>query len=636
LGHGTGASDRLPLALDRIAHRGPDGQGLFRDANVSLGHRRLAIIDLSEGGHQPMLDPASGMIITFNGEIYNYLEVRRELQALGVQFRSDSDTEVLLKAWIQWREDAFRRLNGMWAFAIWDPRRRELVLARDRFGVKPLYWAVVGGDLLFASEPKALLAMAPSLAEPDPQAIYNLIVESRAFEGSRSYLKHVKCLEPASFAIVRPDDPMPVARSFWHYPEPEGEPLSSASSHEDFEALFEDAVRLRLRSDVPVGLTLSGGLDSSAVLAATARLGSPLQALTSVYSESERGEESWAALAAETVGARLHRVAAASDNWAETLEQVVWHMDGPGYTPAVFPLWAIMKWSRANGIPVLLEGQGADELLAGYPQYVARHLLEQVASALRGRGSAADVSATFQGLVKVTPPAWALRWLARMTMAPLADRFGPKRRKLELVGPMTGDCSVQPLPDISTAHDPVRRDLLLDHGTRVLPALLQYGDAISMAHGIETRLPFMDYRLVEWVFRARPPLIVDGRTKEPVRNYLSQRGMQQIAERPDKQGYPTPTRSWLQSGTGNAMLADMLDNGAAPIWSYIDRPAATRMARRGIDGDDIDLYHFYKLLTCHLWLRQLGGQSLPPLTATMPPASSGSGDKAPQLMRRAG
>lgn len=600
---------RVQAALNAISHRGPDGEGIFEDDTVILGHRRLAIIDLTSGGHQPMVDPQSGAVISFNGEIYNFVEVRRDLEAEGVTFRSNSDTEVLLQAWLHWREDAFRRLNGMWAFAIWDPRRQELLLARDRFGVKPLYWAISDGALLFGSEPKALLAMAPALAEANPQAIYNLIVDSRSQDGSSTYLKHVQSLPPASYAIVKRDCLEPVAKRYWDYPQPAFSPRSPKESLTEFSDIFEDAVRLRLRSDVPVGLTLSGGLDSSAILAATAVFGTPLQALTSVYSATERGEESWAEIAAQSAGANLQSVTADSGNWAETLEQIVWHMDGPGYTPAVFPLWAIMKHARQEGIPVLLEGQGADELLAGYPQYVARLLLSQMGELVGGKSSVRDVADTFNGLMRVTPPIWAVRWLARMGLAPLADRFGPRRKKLELVTPIADICTAAAMPDVVNGHDAVRTELLRDHQTRILPALLQYGDAVSMAHGIEARLPFMDYRLVEWVFRSQPPLIVQGRTKEPVRRYLNSRGMSRIAARADKQGYPTPTRSWLSSEAGRNLISDMLGNASAPIWNYIDRGAATRLAEAGIAGNDISLYHFYKLVSCHIWLNQLSGHA---------------------------
>ncbi len=606
---------RFQGALDSIAHRGPDGEGVYASDDILFGHRRLAIIDLGPGGHQPMVDAATGTVLTYNGEIYNYREIRAELEALGVAFETRSDTEVLLRAFLQWGNDMFPRLNGMWAFAIWEPRHQRLTLSRDRFGVKPLYWHATGGTLLFASEAKALIALDPRLAVANPRAVYDLIVHSRSHAGDSSYYRDIAVLPPASVATFNIGDPAPAIARFWDYPEPIGDAGDDAT--EAFAAIFDDAVALRMRSDVPVGLTLSGGLDSSAVLAAAqARSSTPIHCFTSVYDTTQRGEEKWARIAADACAAALESVPAGAGDWLGTLQAIVHHMDGPGFSPAVFPLWAIMARARATGVIVLLEGQGADELLAGYPQHGAAELAARAAGVLRGRTSPLNVRNTYRGLAATFGAKMLLLWTARQQAPTLFDRAGPRRAREQLflrVAAAAGESAgVAPPP----GYGALARALHRDHADAVLPALLHYGDAISMAHGIEGRLPFMDYRLVEWVFRARPRLIDGaGRTKAPVRRYLAKHGMKVIADRADKQGYPTMVAQWLNTGAGKVYIDDLMASPGAAIWSMLDRAAVRPLVARARGGDATPVYHLYKIVATQIWLEQL---ARPPAAATAP------------------
>lgn len=578
---------RAKAALDLIAHRGPDGEGRYDAPDIHLGHRRLAIIDLSAAADQPMTDPATGATLIFNGEIYNYREVRDELKALGVAFLTASDTEVLLRAWLQWGAAMFPRLNGMWAFALWDPRDSSLVLARDRFGVKPLHYALVDGRLLFASEPKAILALEPSLAEPNAEELRDFFAISRMHAGDRGFHKAIHNLPAATFARVNPAAPRVRPEIYWSYPEAD----PSARSDEDpdaFAALFESAVWLRMRSDVPVGLTLSGGLDSSAVLAAA---GGRLQCFTSIYTAALRGEEAWAAKAAAIAEAPLTAVEAHLDDWSDALGQAIDHMESPSYSPAILPLWMIMRTARRSGVPVLLEGQGADEILGGYASYAPGAIFEAVRRGENPLAMTRRMAQTFTWK-------WLSLWLLR---AALPGPFSVWRRA------RGGQSLLQPG---LKASQPEQRShelfaqLKEDHAGWVLPALLHYGDAISMAHGVESRLPFMDYRLVEWVFRRRPNLFENGETKSPVRRFLRAHGYGIIADRRDKQGYPTPLSHWLRAA-GGARFEEALLDRAAPIWEYV-RPEAARSAfTRGLNGDAGALFQVFKVMTAHIWLEQL-------------------------------
>jgi asparagine synthase (glutamine-hydrolysing) len=592
---------RFALALDILQHRGPDGEGTFAAESIILGHRRLAIIGLGPAGDQPMIDPQSGVALVFNGEIYNYIELRAELARQGVHFTTSTDSEVLLKAWLHWGPEALPKLNGMWAFALWDPRSDELFLCRDRVGVKPLYYAERGNSLCFASEPKALFRLDPTLAEPNAAAIRDLFATSRSHAGASTFFVDVKALPPGHFARVGPDSKLTLKR-FWQIPDPSG-PAHADADSDTFATLFDSAVGIRLRSDVPVGLTLSGGLDSSVILASASHDADvPLRCFTSVYSDTLRGEEAWAQRAAALANANLQSVNASIADWHDTLEKIVWHMDSPGYSPAVFPLWRIMEQARADGVTVLVEGQGADELLAGYPQYMPY----AIAAALRdlGSGGGGRLVPLARGSIGTFGVKWSSLWLLRHTFPSAYKRWSETRGARSVFQPDW-------LASIESAADPVvdKREplfarLAADFSQDILPALLHYGDAISMAHGIESRQPFLDYRLIEWVFRTQPALLEGGQSKRPVRDYLRRVGFGVIAERPDKQGYPTPLIDWLRV-EGKARIEALLADDSNKLWEILNSGVVGKRLDQALAGNYGALNQLYKIMTIDIWLRQL-------------------------------
>lgn len=268
----TDGRARFARALDTLRHRGPDDSDIYAAEGVLLGHRRLSIIDLSSAGRQPMEDFELGNVITFNGEIYNYLELRAELEARGHVFRTATDTEVLLHAFRAWGARALNRLNGMWAFAIWQPATRTLFMARDRFGVKPFYYALTREGLVFASEPKALLELSPELRRADDETVFRFLSEGELHAGEDTFYQAVKSLPAGCYAEFGPDGGTPKISRYWDYPAPASVVQDPEDAAREFAWLLDDAVRLRTRSDVKVGLTLSGGLDSTAILASAQRL----------------------------------------------------------------------------------------------------------------------------------------------------------------------------------------------------------------------------------------------------------------------------------------------------------------------------------------------------------------------------
>jgi len=590
-------------ALRVIAHRGPDDEGIWTDGIAWLGNRRLSIIDLTSGGHQPMIHEPSGVVITYNGEIYNYVELRSELQAAGHVFKTASDTEVLLAAYLNWGEACLSRLNGMWSFLIWNPRKRTAFFARDCLGIKPLYFALAGARLSVASEPKALLALHPELRRVDEGTLYDFLAEGRLYTGKGSFYAGVQVLEPGQCGSFDQDASSLVIRKYWTAPASSPYPQDFREAVRTFGDLLADAVRLRMRSDVPVGFSLSGGLDSSAVLQAAviATTATRLRAFTSVYAVPTAhevvDERRWATLVARRYDrVDLEQVPASAGDWLMVLKRIVWHMDGPGYSPAVFPLWRIMEHARASGIPVLLEGQGADELLGGYTQYAAVALWD-----LLSRRQLSTFAKDFGSYARTFSVQMLALWLARERLGFAVRTY---RRRVGALGTLDPDFvrrSGTGLPPerARTVNGRLQADLTRD----ILPGLLHYGDAISMAHSIETRLPFLDYRLVEFVSSLPGEMKVGGGdTKRILREHLRSVDLAIVADRRSKQGYPTPADTWLGDKRG-AALKDLLLSPGAEIRAYCRPKQLERLIDYHASGRGGAGNHLYRLLTTELWLR---------------------------------
>jgi asparagine synthase (glutamine-hydrolysing) len=595
-------------------HRGPDDGGSFEAPGVWLGHRRLAIIDLSDGGHQPLEDEATGVVLVYNGELFNYLELRRELEGRGHHFRSRSDTEVLLRAYLEWGRECVTRLNGMWAFVIWDPRAGRAFFSRDRFGIKPLFMANVPGGLALASEAKALLELEPSLRRPDVGAIAELLAQRRVCGDGRSFYEGISAVPAAHNGTFAPGDRAPALARYWDFP-PTDASVSWEEAQERFAVLFETSVALRLRSDVPLAITLSGGLDSTAVLHASATaLGADarMTAYTAVYEDTgpdgrpidEREAASRAV--APYPQARLREMPAGSPDLLDVLRRIVWHMDGPGFSPAVFPLWEIMAGVRRDGVKVVLEGQGADELLGGYSTHLAAVLLDLVGQAVHERRPAALAAAVRSaGAVRgAFSPLRVLGDMADEVFAPAA-RWDQRRRTLrDVLDPALLPVWPGAEAVANGAGDRLRRRLLADFRADLLPGFLHYGDAVSMAHSVESRLPFLDHRLVELCF-ALPAAhkLRDGTTKAILRAYLDRAGQSEVARTRRKRGFPTPASQWL-ARDGGAVLREVLLAPGAAVAPYVRRDELARAIERHAGGMLAAGDALFGLLSTELWLRE--------------------------------
>jgi asparagine synthase (glutamine-hydrolysing) len=580
----------LEAMTQALAHRGPDGEGYVLLAPggrekavpvtgrlsdsvasrahryaVGLGHRRLAIIDPSPLGHQPMASEDGDAWITYNGEIYNYRELRAELIRKGRRFRSGSDTEVILQAYGEWGDECLSRLNGMFAFALWDGRRDRLFCARDRFGIKPFYYRLDGDRVLFASEIKALLQDASYRPAPDDRAVYDYLVDARQDHTEGTFFKGIRQLQPGH-VLVAQDGGLTVA-PWWEFSRCLGGrhasvPQSDGEAAAEFREWFEDAVRLHLRSDVPVGSCLSGGLDSSSIVCmAHALLASPpadrqagsagggLQTFSSCFEEAAFDERPYLRAVVERVGANSHEVFPDGRALFDDLPRVLWHQEEPFAGMSILAQWAVMRAAGGAGVKVVLDGQGADELCLGYPGHFGSRLADLVRS---GRWTAAGrewagwrrVQGGLQptataGFVRGLVPEGAARWLRARVQGHeswLAPDFSSACRDR---GTRTGRRHSNGLTAVE-AH--MARSVVQD-----LPALLHYEDRNSMAFSVEARLPFLDHRLVEWLARLPPEhKIRNGMTKIVMRDAMAGLLPEIVRQRTDKMGFVVPQDQWLR------------------------------------------------------------------------------------------
>jgi len=640
VGRSPEALGPLPAMTAALRHRGPDDEGyLFADsrsgtasayagadtlpvlglprlpdappagADLALGHRRLSIIDLGPGGHGPMRSPDGTLWVTYNGEIFNYRELRDELRALGHAFHTASDTEVLLAAYREWGEDSLSRFNGMWAFALYDAAARRLFCARDRFGVKPFHYHAGDGLFAFASEIKALLVHPAVRASPHEPTLRAFFVQGALHEGAETFYDGILSLPGGHHLAVDLRTGAHEVRRWYDLPAPS--PVSADPAA--FREIVTDAVRLRLRSDVDVGTCLSGGLDSSSIVALTARLrdrdgGGRHRSFSVLYPDDEGLDESAhvCAVVAAT-GVEGIRATPTSADLLADLPALVRHQDEPFPSAGVYSQWRVMALAREAGVPVLLDGQGADEVLAGYHYHYGPHL----ASVAAERGLAAAL-AEARRAHEVTRRPWSfflglLAYHAVPLPAGLRARAVARQATQGRVPPhlLAPDWSAEGRARTAERHRPrtrLRAELRAGILTTSLPPLLRYEDRNSMAFSVEARTPFLDYRLVERA-QALPSadLIRGGWTKAILREAMRGIVPESVLWRRDKLGFATPEVRWLREIAPQvrewlgreSRLAPRLDASAFGTW---------------LAGSDAELARrpgLWRLLSAELWLRHV-------------------------------
>jgi asparagine synthase (glutamine-hydrolysing) len=581
--------DAVESMLECIAHRGPDGRGVFSANGICLGHLRLAIIDLSDAGAQPFAQ--DGMQLVHNGEIYNYLELREDLRARGHRFRSETDTEVVLAAYREWGERCVERFNGMWAFAIWDEARRTLFASRDRFGVKPFYYRLDGARFAFASEPWPLRGGGANL-----RAVRDYLHQGHLDQGDETFFQGVVRLPPAHSLTFGPHG-LKLHRYWTLEPgDPPAEPVDAVRE------TFLDAVRLQLRSDVPVGTCLSGGIDSSSIAVGVWQHGHEHQrTVTAYFEDAGFDERPYAQAVIDRTGAQAHWVSFGAEDLVESLPAIVQAQGEPFGSTSICAGWYVMREARRAGLTVMLDGQGGDEILAGYRAFFGYRL-----SDLLRRGRLAEATAELRAFAAVNGPRWAAvalvaphvperaRLAVRARLRGSATLAGPELRSAAPPEPVNG--SVFP--------DRLRRRLQLVLTHRGLPELLRYEDRNSMAHSLEARVPFLDHRLVELAFSLDgSELVRRGETKSVLRRALADLLPPQVRERRDKLGFVTPEGRFLRGALGD-LAADVFASQSFRERGFVDAAASRRRLGAHRSGELRAGMELWRALNLELWARR--------------------------------
>lgn len=586
----------LAAMTERLHHRGPDDGGIWSGAaggvQVALGNRRLSILDLSPRGHMPMPSPDGRWRITYNGEVYNFKEIRGELESLGYAFRSETDTEVILHAYAAWGPQCLKRFNGMFAFAIWDEQEQSLFIARDRLGVKPLYFAEWGKHFAFASEIKSLLANPSLPRELDLDAL-DLYLTFRVIPQPYTIFKAIRKLAPGHYLIWKQG--RIEQRAYWDvfgHANGDGAAHANGSSraHRSMPAfkaelheLMEDAVRLRLRSDVPLGVLLSGGIDSSVVASLMARLSSTrIKTFTLGFLEAKGAlhgydESATARRTAEYLGSEHHELLATSDLVRDNIPAALDHCDEPFATSSVIPTFLISRLARAD-VTVALSGDGPDEIFAGYRAYlleplagiytrVPRFLRRELVEPVLMRLPSSDASTLKRNIRRTqrfvrsldgSPAARFFHLTNKFYDVPASEIYNPAFRvlSLDLAEEMYRNCYQQARLD----GDRINPMLYIDSKIKLADHILTKVDMMSMKVGLEVRAPFLDYRMVELAFRIPGKMKINWfRKKHLLRETFKHLLPKHLLALP-KTGFEIPVSEWLK----HELREMFLDTIAAP------------------------------------------------------------------------
>jgi len=587
--------DRCPInlqlfqsALDKLRHRGPDDEGYLlvniqanhvfpcggKDTDLGLnlpaveghfgkifdlvlGFRRLSILDLSPAGHQPMGNEDGSIWIVHNGEIYNYVEIRKELERIGHRFITQTDTEVILHAYEEWGIECLRRFNGMWAFAIIDLKAKRLFCSRDRAGVKPFYYLDDGKKFCFASEIKALLLMDGFSIEPNDPILADYLFSGMVDHTAETFFKNIYQLRPGDYLLF--EDNKLTIRSYWDIEAKEVRYPREDDYSERFYDLLQDSVRLRLRSDVPIGSCLSGGIDSSTIVCLANKLmfdgqhidprlvGERQKTFSSCFEDTAYDERNFIEKVIAKTGAEKNYVFPEPKTLFGELTRLIWHQDEPFSSMTVYAHWNVMRLAQERVVKVLLNGQGADELLAGYmpsfyfmmkgvlKEFDFSRFIKEMVGLVKYHGN--ELKQFIPGMLIAIAPMWAKPSVREFIKKDIGwSTEGLRKRYLRNT------------PETQKFTEDLNNYLYQVYRYAILPGLLHYEDRNSMAFSIETRLPFLDYRLVEYAFAL--PLdqkIKGGVTKVVLRNAMKNILPEEVRNRKDKMGFVTPEGIWFRT-----------------------------------------------------------------------------------------
>ena len=599
----------LEAMTGTMVHRGPDDEGYYINGPLGLGFRRLSIIDLG-GGHQPMSDREESVWVVFNGEIYNFQEVRSELERYGHVFRTNSDTEVIVHGYKQWGDEVLNRLNGMFGLAIWDERRRRLVLARDPFGIKPLYYRIDGDRLYFGSEMRPVRATMTGGGEIDPTSL-NLFLRYRYTPSPYTIIKEIRKLAPGTKLTVQ-NGSHEVSRWYRFKPSPFAPPKSPGEAREELLALYKRAVKRQLISDVPVGLLLSGGIDSGLLLALMNLNGQAWPTYTvgygSTYADDELAD---ATETARILGSKHTAVTITRPIFEEALPKIVAALEEPVAASSIVPMYFVCGRARED-VKVALVGQGPDELFGGY----RRHLGVRYDSVWAGVPSwiRGGISSAIDALPRNETLKRGVQSLA------IPDRMGRYQHVLSLLpgsqvdglfqygllDARAGDTILEcwaGMTDLMSSTDELGGLQFLEMRSTLPDELLLYADKLSMAHGLELRVPYVDKEIVEYVERLPANLKVRNGSGKWLHKQVCRSFLPESIIKRRKRGFAcTVVDEWFRSALDNKMVETLLESGSR-ISQYLQASAVRKLFDEHASGRHDNHKVLFSLIVLEQWMR---------------------------------
>ncbi len=601
--------------MQKLAHRGPDCHGTYSDEQISLGHQRLSILDLSDLGRQPMSFQDESLWLSFNGEIYNFLELRHILKNRGYNFRSHTDTEVILAAYAEFGIECLQQFNGMFAFALWDGNKRELILARDRLGIKPLYYYYERGKLAFASELKALLEIPSVSRELNYQALYDYI-GYEFIPAPNTIFRNIYKLSPGHYLRFRAGK-LELTR-YWNL-QFETESQSHSYYEDKLEELLEDSVRKRLIADVPVGVFLSGGLDSSSIATMMVRCGkNSLQTFALGYEDRSFSELDYAKTMAQELKTE-HRELIIQPITPELLEKAVWHLDEPMTDLSAIPFYLICQHARKH-VKVCLSGEGGDELLAGYDRFLAskaHSYYKFLPSFIRSK----VVAPLIEALPDRPQKKGAINLLKRFIQGGLLPEIGghmrwqyfgiPEREEQLFVSEILSEVDRDPFAPVKrilancnsscNSSDRLAREIYVDLNLTMVDSLIMKADKMSMAHGLEVRVPFLDHHLVEFCATIPSHLKLQGITTKAVFRSAMKGVLPEKIRTRGKQGYSLPIKSWLREDLKDYMTEVL--NSSPLIATAFELKYIQRLIQEHLEYRANHNHILWALINLALWHR---------------------------------
>ncbi len=588
----------IKAMADKIRHRGPDDDGYFTENGFGLGFLRLSIIDLSPGGHQPMLSDDERYVMTFNGEIYNYIEIRDELKKK-YTFKTQSDSEVLLKAYIEWGEDCLHRLNGMFSLVIYDRKDKTIFGARDRFGVKPFYYNLTSESFTYSSEIPAILEVMDKKPQADDSAIFDYLVFNRTDQTEKTFFKEVKKLQHGCKFNLNSKGELKISK--WYDLRERVKDTEPLKTPEEYKELFSSSVGLRLRSDVPVGVCLSGGLDSSSIVSTLLNDydKKDLQTFSAVYEKGETGDESKFIDLYRPLLKNMHFITPSAETLFNDKEKYNRAHGEPTPTTAPYAQFKVMELAHGN-VVVTLDGQGADEQLAGYHYFYGfyfKDLLKKM-RLVRLLSESSKYVTNHRSLYGLKTFAYFLLPSSMKTSLRVSEKgyihsdfFASQSGGNSIAGDLYASNSLN--------------DALHDHFEFKLEHLLKWEDRNSMWFSLESRVPFLDYRLVEKTLSVHPDMVINnGTTKHLLREAMKGILPEQIRNRKDKTGFMTPEEKWFRTDKFKNYITDLIDSQSFKNRGYFNSKEVKERYDKHLKGEINISKEIWKWINLEMWFKE--------------------------------